>query len=164
MVNLRGTLFVIVLAAAMTTCAAKSQKISTSGAHSPHRSGGRPVQAKIVLKRDPKDATKCVSRTYPKKIEVDFDEDDGLIFVVRQQRGANCLPTGVELELRWTTANPTACPNLGTALSGSKTRFECDLGTYLPNTTYTFKVFRKSASLPGGEEMVEDPDVEIIQF
>lgn len=155
-----ASLFVISVIGS-STCAARSAP--------PKGTGDRPraansVHVKIVVKRDPDNKLKCVSRTIPKSIQMDFGADDGLVFNVRQHPGAKCLPDGVELELRFTGPNPTDCATPGTAASKNKTRFECNLDQYLANTKYVFKVFRVGTGLPAGGEQLEDPDIEIVQF
>jgi hypothetical protein len=153
----------LLLLAVSATCAARATQVDTGGGKGLQqlRSGSHPVQGKIVLKRDPADATKCVARTMPKRMEIDPDEDDGVIWVIRQQPGSKCLSSGVDLELRWVGQNPTACGKLGTHVSGNKTRFECDLDLFVPGKTYTYKLYRVGGGL---DEMVEDPEIEIVVF
>ena len=91
-------------------------------------------KAKILLK---KEGANCVSRTVPKHIDFEKDEYDSFIWTVRDT-GNNCLPSGVEVELRFTAGNPTKCPTLIT--SGSPKKIECDLGTYTVNTPYKYDV------------------------
>jgi hypothetical protein len=161
---MRRLIFACVLAFAIgaSTCAAKSASTKGTGL----RKGTSPAQAKIILKRDPNNAAKCVARTIPHVLQVEFGVDDSVVFKVKQRAGARCLPNGVELELRWVKVgeNPTACTTMGTAASGNKTEFDCDLDAYVPGGKYSYKLFRVGTSLPGGEEQVEDPDIEIVEF
>ncbi len=152
--------FVLLLSVVSATCAVKAVPVDAKGLQGLRR-GNHPVSAKIVLKRDPANPQKCVARTMPKRIEVDPNEDDGVIWQVRQIPGSKCLPAGVDLELRWSKDNPTACTKLGTHTSGNKVLFECDLDAFLPGRVYTYKLYRVGGGL---DEMVEDPEIEIVVF
>lgn len=162
---MRRYFFAYVLSGAIVvliSCAAKGAHIQTS----PQRSGTRPVNIKIMVKRDPMNAAKCVSRTIPKHAELEYGVDDGLIFEIKQAPGVRCLPDGVDLQLKWTgtNGNPTACADLGTHTSRDKKKFECDLDVYRANTKYEFKLYRIGTGMPAGGELIEDPDIEIVQF
>lgn len=116
-------------------------------------------KAKILLK---KDGANCVSRTVPKHIDFEKGEYDSFIWTVRDT-GNNCLPSGVEVELRFTAGNPTTCTTLIT--SGNPKKIECDLGTtYTPNTPYKYDVYLVGTGHPTGGTRVEDPDIEIVVF
>src|SRR5690349_18081696 len=107
---MRRYFFVYLLSGAMVllvSCAARSAHVQKSA----FRDGRNPVRIKIMMKRNPADSTKCISRTIPKHAELEFGLDDGLIFDIKQVPGNRCLPDGVDLQLRWTGpyGNPTAC-------------------------------------------------------
>ena len=151
---------IVLLAVALSaTCAAKTGPIDTHGTDM--RKGTKPVRAKIVIQRSKENSAKCVARTFPKKIEIDPEEDDGVIWTIRQKPGSKCLPDGVNIELRWVGSNPTACEKLGTWNDKAKAKFECDLGRFDLGAKYTYKLYRVGEKL---EEEVEDPEIEIVVF
>lgn len=119
---------------------------------------GAKFKAKIIVKSD---GSKCISRTVPRHIDFEKGEFGGFTWKIQDK--SSCLPAGVNLELRFTSGNPTTC-NPPTTTDGNKTTIDCNLGTFADNTVYKYDVYLVGTGHPTGGTKIEDPDIEIVVF
>jgi hypothetical protein len=134
--------FVIALA---TGCGQQAQPLRKSHA-----------AARILVKKDANGD--CKSRTIPKHHMLLKDDEDEIVWDIKVKDG--CL-ANADLVLKWTAMNPTACAEVSTAANGSRSTIRCDLASYTLNTPYDYKIYLRAN---GSDTLIEDPDVEIVEF
>ena len=116
--------------------------------------GGKGAHAKIRInfKAD------CTLRTIPKNHEVLLDEEELLVWRIKDQYG--CLKDA-DLVIRWGTGNgPSMCSEISTATHGNKTEIKCDLNPSATAGKYPYTLYKKPNV--GAETAYADPDVEIV--
>lgn len=119
---------------------------------------GTHASARILVKKD--GGGVCKSRTIPKSHVIIKGDEDEIVWDLKVKDG--CLASA-DLVLKWTlsTKNPTTCTEVSTAANGNKSRIRCNLATDALGTGYDYKVYLR---VGGVDTLIEDPDVEIVEF
>jgi hypothetical protein len=130
------------------------------------------ASARILLKEN----AGCKSRTIPKSHILLKDDEDEIVWDIKQQ--GNCLPGDTQLVLKWVdidpmdpskktvitdrTKVPTECLEINTKDNGNKSKISCKLRADVTiDKKFAYQVYIRAN---GVDTVIEDPDVEIIMF
>ena len=122
--------------------------------------GGKGAHHKLRITVYKNGEGKCISRTVPKHHEVIIPDEDEIVWEIKEKD--NCLE-GKNLVIKWTTGNATNCSEITTDKNGNKNQIQCDLGSgAVKDSHHVYKLYLRPAS--GPDELIEDPDVDIVMF